>query len=48
MAEDLVEEVKYKVAGTRGVRECDLTLTFTHPWDRDMLTDEAKLELGLL
>lgn len=48
MAEDLVEEVRYKVAGTRGVRECDLTLTFTPPWDRDMLTDEAKLELGLL
>ena len=35
MAEDLVEEVKYKVAGTKGVRECDLTLTFTPPWDRE-------------
>jgi FeS assembly SUF system protein len=48
MAEDLVEEVKYKVGGTKGVKECDLTLTFTPPWDRDMLTDEAKYELGLL
>jgi len=48
MAEDLVEEVKYKVGGTKGVKECDLNLTFTPPWDRDMLTDEAKLELGLL
>ncbi|HUW92306.1 MAG TPA: iron-sulfur cluster assembly protein [Bacteroidales bacterium] len=48
MAEELVEEVKYKVAGTRGVKECDLNLTFTPPWDRSMLTDEAKLELGLL
>lgn len=48
MAEDLVEEVKYKVAGTRGVKECDLKLTFNPPWDRDMLTDEAKLELGLM
>ena len=48
MAEELVEEVKYKVAGTRGVKECDLNLTFTPPWDRNMLTDEAKLELGLL
>ncbi|MCK7537282.1 MAG: iron-sulfur cluster assembly protein [Marinilabiliales bacterium] len=35
MAEDLVEEVRYKVAGTKGVRECDLTLTFTPPWDRE-------------
>lgn len=48
MAEDLVEEVKYKVAGTRGVKECDLKLTFNPPWDRNMLTDEAKLELGLM
>ncbi len=48
MAEDLVEEVRYKVTGTKGVKECDLNLTFTPPWDRSMLTDEAKLELGLL
>jgi len=48
MAEELVEEVTYKVAGIKGVKECDLRLTFTPPWDRDMLTDEAKLELGLL
>jgi FeS assembly SUF system protein len=48
MAEELVEEVKYKVGGTRGVIECDLKLTFTPPWDRSMLSDEAKLELGFL
>jgi FeS assembly SUF system protein len=48
MAEDLVEEVKYKVAGIKGVKDCDLNLTFSPPWDRSMLTDEAKLELGLL
>jgi FeS assembly SUF system protein len=48
MADDLVEEVKYKVAGTKGVRDCDLKLTFNPPWDKSMLSDEAKLELGLL
>jgi len=48
MAEDLVEEVKYKVGGTKGVKECDLKLTFNPPWDREMLSEEAKLELGLL
>lgn len=48
MAEDLVEEVKYKVGGTRGVKECELKLTFNPPWDRNMLSDEAKLELGLM
>jgi len=48
MAEELIEEVKYKVAGTRGVKECDLKLTFNPPWDKSMLSDEAKLELGFL
>jgi FeS assembly SUF system protein len=48
MAEELIEEVKYKVAGTRGVKECDLKLTFNPPWDKNMLSEEAKLELGLL
>jgi FeS assembly SUF system protein len=48
MAEDLVEEVKYKVAGTRGVKDCDLKLTFKPPWDKNMLSDAAKLELGFL
>ncbi len=48
MAEDLVEEVKYKVAGTRGVKDCDLKLTFKPPWDKSMLSEAAKLELGFL
>jgi FeS assembly SUF system protein len=48
MAEDLIEEVKYKVGGTRGVKECDLKLTFNPPWDKSMLSEEAKLELGFL
>jgi FeS assembly SUF system protein len=48
MAEDLVEEVKYKVGGTRGVKECDLKLTFKPPWDKSMLSEAARLELGFL
>ncbi|HUX56792.1 MAG TPA: iron-sulfur cluster assembly protein [Bacteroidales bacterium] len=48
MAEELVEEVKYKVGGTRGVKDCDLKLTFDPPWDKSMLSEEAKLELGFL
>ena len=48
MAEELLEEVKYKVAGTKGVIDCDLKLTFNPPWDKSMLSDEAKLELGFL
>ena len=48
MADELVEEVKYKVGGIKGVKECNLKLTFTPPWDQSMLSDEAKLELGFL
>jgi len=48
MAEQLIEEVKYKVAGTKGVKDCDLKLTFSPRWDKSMLSDEAKLELGFL
>jgi FeS assembly SUF system protein len=48
MAEELVEEVKYKVAGTSGVKDCELKLTFTPRWDKSMLSEEAKLELGFL
>jgi len=48
MAEQLIEEVKYKVAGVKGVKDCDLKLTFNPRWDKSMLSDEAKLELGLL
>lgn len=48
MAEQLIEEVKYKVGGTRGVKDIDLKLTFSPRWDKSMLSDEAKLELGFL
>lgn len=48
MAEQLIEEVKYKVAGTRGIKDIDFKLTFNPPWDKTMLSDEAKLELGFL
>jgi FeS assembly SUF system protein len=48
MAEQLIEEVKYKIGGTKGVKDIDLKLTFTPRWDKSMLSDEAKLELGFL
>ena len=48
VADSLVEDVKNAVAGVEGVSEVDLKLTFDPPWDKNMLSDEAKLELGLL
>jgi FeS assembly SUF system protein len=48
VAESLPEEVKQKVLELEGVKDVDLELTFEPPWDMEMLSDEAKLELGLL
>lgn len=48
VADILVGEVKSKVADVEGIKECDLRLTFNPPWDRSMLSDAAKLELGFL
>jgi FeS assembly SUF system protein len=48
VAESLPEEVHDKVAELDGISEVDLKLTFDPPWTKDMLSDEALLELGLL
>lgn len=46
-AESLPMEVNVKVLGVKGVAGVDVELTFEPPWDEDMLSDEAKLELGM-
>ena len=48
VADVLVEDVKREVGKIKGVQDVNLTLTFDPPWDKDMLSEEAKLELGLL
>ena len=48
VAESLPEEVKQKVKEVEGVKDIDLELTFEPPWTMEMLSEEAKLELGIL
>ena len=48
VAESLPEEVVDKVRAVEGVKDVELNLTFDPPWGREMLSDEALLELGLL
>ena len=48
MADDIINEVKQKVEAVEGVKSVDLKLTFDPPWDESNLTEEARLELGLL
>ncbi len=44
----LVEEIKEKITMINGMQEVKVELVFDPPWSRDMMTDEAKLQLGLL
>jgi FeS assembly SUF system protein len=48
VAESLPLEVKQKAEEVPGVTEATVELTFEPPWNMDMLSDEARLELGLL
>ena len=48
MAEDIIRDVRHQVEAVEGVKELDLKLTFDPPWNESNLTEEARLELGLL
>jgi FeS assembly SUF system protein len=48
VSESLPLEVKEKVEEVEGISEAEIELTFEPPWTMDLLTDEAKLELGML
>ena len=47
MADEVLAEVKANVADVPGITACEVELTFEPPWDQSMLSDEARLELGL-
>ena len=47
-AEIIPEETKQKIQGIDGVNEVEIELTFDPPYDQDMMSEEAKLELGFL
>lgn len=48
MADMLIEDVETQVRKVKGVTDLNLTLTFEPAWSRDMMSEEALLELGLL
>ena len=47
VAEVLPAEVKNRIQAIMGVKNVDVELTFDPVWSIDMLSDEAKAELGL-
>ncbi|WP_297717596.1 iron-sulfur cluster assembly protein [uncultured Porphyromonas sp.] len=44
----LITDVQMRVESVKGVKSAEVKITFDPEWHRDMMTDEAKLELGLL
>ena len=46
VAGDIIMEVDNKIRTIEGVSDVNVMLTFDPPWNRDMMSEEAKLELG--
>ena len=47
-ADFLVEDVKQKVAQVEGIETVNVNIVFEPEWSKDMMSEEAKLELGFL
>ncbi|MGH1385394.1 iron-sulfur cluster assembly protein [Kordia sp.] len=48
VAETLPLEIEEKVKSLKEVNSAIVEITFEPPWDKDLMSEEAKLELGLL
>lgn len=47
-ADFIMEDIRMKVESVEGVTSLDLQLVFEPEWDKDMMSEEAKLDLGFL
>ena len=48
VAETLPREVEEKVKSLDEVKDAEVEITFDPPWSRELMSEEAKLELGFL
>ena len=48
VAETLPVDVEEKVKTVAGVKSAKVEITFEPPWSKELMSDEAKLELGML
>ena len=48
VAESLPLEVQEKVAGVEGISSAEIDLTWEPTWDKDMMSEEALVELGMI
>ena len=47
-ADFIMEDIRQKVESGEGVTSATINLVFEPEWDKDMMSEEAKLELGFL
>lgn len=47
-ADFIMEDVKMKVESVKGIKEVTINLTFEPEWSKEMMSEEALLELGFL
>ena len=47
MADEVMAEVKTSVEDGPGIKSCNIELVFEPVWDKSMLSEEARLDLGL-
>lgn len=48
MADFIVDDARIKVESIDGIKNANINIVFEPEWNRDMMSEEAKLELGLL
>lgn len=48
VAESLPVEIEEKVKSLNAVKSAEVEITFDPPWTQDQMSEEAKLELGML
>ncbi|MCJ7757771.1 MAG: SUF system Fe-S cluster assembly protein, partial [Gillisia sp.] len=48
VAESLPQEVEDKVKSMDIIKDCEVEITFDPPWTHELMSEEAKLELGML
>jgi FeS assembly SUF system protein len=46
-AQQLPSEVRYKVKALEGVNDCNVEIVWEPPWTKDMMSETAKLSLGI-
>lgn len=47
-ADFIVEDVRQKLEGITGIGHVEVNLVFEPEWDKDLMSEEAKMELGMM